>query len=270
MSQLQRLLAERRPQILAAWERSARLLHGSAPMGKPFLADQIATMLDSLGSASGGVLQLPWRLDRSVDLAQVILEIETLRTCIIAEWQRAEDGSVSLRERRTFDQVFDTTISDAIQRYSRARAHGSPSGLAFGAANAGRLVRDVLAEYEHVAEQKGIKLRGIDELLGADLMCDRDRITQVFGSILGNAIRICRSGDEILVRSVVGETEARFAISDSGPGLTAQDLAQVFEAASGLELYLCKGIIDAHHGTLWAESSLGDGTTVFFTLPLAR
>jgi signal transduction histidine kinase len=268
MPKLETLLAQRRAEILAAWSRSARLLHRSSPLGRPILADQIASMLDSLSTAGGGTLQLPTRLDGSFDLAQVILEIETLRTCVATAWQGAGDGAVPLREMRVFDQVFDTTISEAIRRYSRARELSA--GLAMGAANAGRLVRDVLAEYQHVAEQKGIRLRGIDELLGTDLMCDRDRIAQVFGSILGNAIKVCRSGDEILVRAVVGETEARFAISDPGPGLTAQDLAQVFDATSGLDLYVSKGIIDAHKGTLWAESSLGDGTTFFFTLPLAR
>jgi signal transduction histidine kinase len=268
MPGLATLLVQRRAEILAAWERSARLLHRSTPLGRPILADQIAAMLDSVSTAGGGTLHLPTRLDGSFELGQVILEIETLRTCITTAWQSAGDGVVSLREMRIFDQVFDTTISEAIRRYSRARELSA--GLAMGAANAGRLVRDVLEEYTQMAEQKGIRLRGIDELLGADLMCDRNRIAQVFGTILGNAIKVCRSGDEILVRAVVGETEARFAISDPGPGMTAEELSRVFDAASGLDLYVSKGIIHAHKGTLWAESSLGDGTTFFFTLPLAR
>lgn len=101
MPQLETLLAQHRLEILAAWERSARLLHGAAPPGRPVLADQIAAMLDSLGMAAGGALRLPGRLDGSFDLAQVILEIETLRTCITTAWQRTSD-SISLREMRAF------------------------------------------------------------------------------------------------------------------------------------------------------------------------
>lgn len=251
MPQLQTLLAQHRLAILAAWERSARLLHRTAPLGQLILAGQVAAMLDSLTTGAGGALQLPRRLDGTFDLAQVILEIETLRACITTAWNG--EGSVSLRELRVFDQIFDTTISAAIQRYSRARDHVASQGLSIRAADAGQLIRDVLAAHEPGAQQKGIRLRAIDELLGAELRCDRDRLAQVFSSILEHAIKVCRAGDEILVRAVVGETDARFAISDPGPGMSAEELAQIFEASSGLELYVAKGIIDAHAGTLGRE-----------------
>lgn len=270
MPQLAKLLAERGAEILAAWERAARLLHWPTPLGRPILGSHISAMLDGLTVAGVGSLQLPVRLDGSFDLAQIILEIETLRDCIKRVWRGEGDGAVSLREMSQFDHIVDTTISDAIQRHARAREPASPQSLAFGSAHAGQLVRDVLAAHEQVARRKGVRLRGVDELLGAELLCDPARIAQAFGSILANAINVCAAGDEILVRGVVGETQARFAISDPGPGLSKQDLAQVFEAASGLDLYVSKGIIDAHDGTLWVESSLGDGTTFFFTLPLAR
>ncbi len=270
MSQLAAVISKHRTEILTAWQRAARLLSGTAQLGRPVLADEVTSMLETLSIAGRGRLQLPPQYDRSFDLAQVIREIEVLRGCIKKIWQDDDDGSVSLREMRLFDQLFDTTISDAIQRYTCARDLPRRKELTIASADAGRLVSDVLASHEEDARQRGIRLRSIDELLGVELMCDRERIAQVFGSILGKAIRSCVSGDEILVRAVAGETDARFAISDPGPGISPNDLPRVFEPDSGVELYVSKGIIDAHAGALWVESSVGDGTTFFFTLPLAR
>jgi len=272
---LDRLIGERREEILAAWNRAARLLPRTAQPGRALLSDHVGPMLD--GALAGGTIPLPERLDGSFDLGQVILEIEALRDCIKKLWHDEDEVAVPLRELGILDRTFDAAISESIQRYDRVRAAArdlaavSHNKIAIRPANAGLLVSEVLATHAGLAADKGIRIRGIDELLGAELLCDRERIAQVFSSILGQAIKVCVSGDEILVRGVVGETEARFAISDPGPGISPEELPHVF-ASSGTNvgLYVSKGIIDAHAGNLWVESSVGDGTTFFFTLPIAR
>jgi signal transduction histidine kinase len=69
------------------------------------------------------------------------------------------------------------------------------------------------------------------------------------------------------------------AVSDSGPGLTPEQLTQVFDRywqasdtareGTGLGLYIARGIVEAHGGRIWAESAAGSGATFKFTLPLA-
>ena len=69
----------------------------------------------------------------------------------------------------------------------------------------------------------------------------------------------------------------RFAVIDTGPGIVAVELAHIFDrywqarrvrsAGAGLGLYIAKGIVEAHGGTLWAESTVGAGATFYFTLP---
>jgi signal transduction histidine kinase len=69
----------------------------------------------------------------------------------------------------------------------------------------------------------------------------------------------------------------RFAVSDNGPGMEAASLEGIFKpfarvhtgahAATGLDLAICKAIVERHGGSIWAESKSGAGTTFFFTLP---
>ena len=69
----------------------------------------------------------------------------------------------------------------------------------------------------------------------------------------------------------------RFSVTDTGPGISPDDLPRVFErrwqgpgapkTGSGLGLHIAKGIVEAHGGRLWAESGLGRGSTFYFTLP---
>lgn len=75
--------------------------------------------------------------------------------------------------------------------------------------------------------------------------------------------------------------QLRFSVSDTGPGISEQDLPRIFDRfrcrskgagrGSGLGLFICQQIIDRHGGRIWAESKLNRGTTFFFfTLPADR
>jgi PAS domain S-box-containing protein len=110
---------------------------------------------------------------------------------------------------------------------------------------------------------------------------DRGRVLQVLGNIIGNALKFTRSGGRISVRARAGEPGfVELAVTDTGPGIAADQLPRVFErfwqaketarAGTGLGLAICKGIVQQHGGTIWVESQVGEGTTFYFTLPLAE
>ncbi len=99
----------------------------------------------------------------------------------------------------------------------------------------------------------------------------------MLGNLIGNAIKLCQPGDSITVTCVPAGAEALFAVADTGPGIAEPDVPHLFEPywsakrhakkGTGLGLYISKGIVEAHGGRLWAESSLGEGATFYFTLP---
>jgi signal transduction histidine kinase len=140
------------------------------------------------------------------------------------------------------------------------------------------LVRDAIETHHVAAREKRIALSyEIDG--GFSITCDPVRVAQVLGNLVGNAIKFCSSGERIHVQVSTGGGRARFDVADTGPGIDRTDLPRIFEPywtsahhktqGSGLGLYICKGIIEAHGGQIWAESAPGEGTRISFTLPVA-
>jgi PAS domain S-box-containing protein len=114
------------------------------------------------------------------------------------------------------------------------------------------------------------------------VVCDRERVLQIFDNLLGNAIKFTREGGRIEVR-IHGERDAAvIAVRDTGIGIASDDLPRIFERywhaaerhegrpdpGHGLGLYITKGLVEAHGGSIRAESRPGEGSVFTFTLPV--
>jgi signal transduction histidine kinase len=166
--------------------------------------------------------------------------------------------------------------------------------LDFGSIQAGRFavepmpqpIEPILAEvveaFEGLAQEKGIRLRRDPEPIGQWVSCDRERVVQLLANLVGNAVKFCRPGDEVTVRALPAGGEAHCTVSDTGPGISPEELPHVFERyfagrvraergarSTGLGLHIAHAIVAAHGGQISAESELGEGTRIHFTLPLA-
>ncbi len=115
------------------------------------------------------------------------------------------------------------------------------------------------------------------------LFLDRDRIKQVLLNLLSNARQYTPPEGLITLRAVVEEGDVTVSIEDTGSGIPPEDLTRVFErfyrvdktrsrdhGGTGLGLSIARQIIEAHGGRMQVESSVGQGTRVSFTLPLAQ
>lgn len=108
---------------------------------------------------------------------------------------------------------------------------------------------------------------------------DHERLLQVLGNLLGNAIKFSPRGARIDIRAERAGAEMRVAVADNGPGIRPQDLEAVFgrfwqverrtRTGLGLGLYISRCILNAHGGRIWAESAPGAGCTLCFALPAA-
>jgi signal transduction histidine kinase len=138
------------------------------------------------------------------------------------------------------------------------------------------LLRGACDVMQHLARAQQIELSCEIEAGLPSVYADRDRIDQVLGNLIGNAVRFTPQGGRIQVRGERVGDRVRFSVADSGAGIDAIDLPHVFdrfwqakrsrEGGVGLGLAIARGIIAAHGGEMWVESEPGRGSTFFFTL----
>ncbi len=142
-----------------------------------------------------------------------------------------------------------------------------------------RLVGRTVQEFKAQANVAAVQLTS---RISADMprvTADASRIEQVLGILMDNALRHTPAGGRITVELWHVDGENRLSVQDTGEGIPPQDLPHVFErfyrgasdtarsAGSGMGLAIAQAIISAHGGRIWADSELGQGTTVTFALP---
>lgn len=112
------------------------------------------------------------------------------------------------------------------------------------------------------------------------LEADPRWIKQVFRNILDNAIKYSPEGGLIVMRAEVRPKDVVVSVADQGIGISPEDLIPLFEKffrvrstnglkipGTGLGLPIARAVVEAHGGRIWAESHLGEGTTLYFSLP---
>jgi signal transduction histidine kinase len=111
------------------------------------------------------------------------------------------------------------------------------------------------------------------------VLADRSRALQVIENLAGNAVKFAPRGTAVTVGARRDGGEVVFRVADRGPGLPPESLAHVFDRfwqarradrrGAGMGLAIARGIVEAHGGRIWVESTPGVGATFFFTLPVA-
>jgi signal transduction histidine kinase len=139
------------------------------------------------------------------------------------------------------------------------------------------LLAEIVKFYEAIAAARAIELR-TGNVTDDVVIADRERLLQVFSNLIGNAMKFTPPAGQITLTADSTGNTISFTISDTGPGIPAEDLAHVFDRfwqarrtgrhGIGLGLAIVKGIVDAHGGTIRVTSTVGSGTT--FTVDLPR
>jgi two-component system phosphate regulon sensor histidine kinase PhoR len=191
----------------------------------------------------------------------------------------------SHEQRRTLDMLHreTLTLSRLIDDlFTMARIEETTLPLETATIHVNEIAADVVDGIRSVAwEQQRVS---VESLVSPDLppvTADRTRLRQILGNLLYNALRHTPEGGLIVVGAERDDEMLAITVSDTGVGISADELERVFDrfyqveregrhaSGSGLGLSIVKQLVEAQGGTISAESIAGQGTTFRFTLPLA-
>jgi two-component system phosphate regulon sensor histidine kinase PhoR len=144
------------------------------------------------------------------------------------------------------------------------------------------LVDRVLEDFKTQADAHRVELK--NDVPDVAARADSDRLQQVLGNLIGNAINYGRADGHVAVSGNLrnGNT-IELCVQDDGPGIPPEALERVFErfyrvdkarsreqGGTGLGLSIVKHIVQSHGGKVWARSELGKGAAFYFTLPVKQ
>ncbi len=247
--------AEKQRQLAAEnehlYQKAQRALEMRDEMHRIVVHD-LKNPLNTIGLA----LQLMERhVKNGADAEQFSRQLETQRLCISQMKQLIQD-------------LLDAARLDD-ERLTLSRTPLRPS----------QIVETAVQQQEIQARDRSIELRAdvSEDLPYID--ADQRRIEQVLSNLIGNALKFTPEGGSIEVSACAETDVVCFMVSDTGIGIAEDKIPHLFHRfwqaddtssrGAGLGLAICKGIVDAHGGRIWAESTEGEGSTFYFTIPTA-
>ena len=221
---------------------------------KEFLSNvshELRTPLSSIKLMLETVLEAPEEEARDLFVPQALAQVDRLTALVgqLLEQARAESGQLRLN-------LNDVDLED--------------------------VARPIVSSFEQQASNKGVSLE-LAALRPVRVEADAARLSQVFVNLIDNALRHTARGGRIRIELDARDSDAVLRVRDTGEGIPYRDLPHIFErfyvvdrsrtrgsGGAGLGLAIVKGIVDAHGGSVSAESMLGRGTAFTIRLPIMR
>jgi signal transduction histidine kinase len=243
---------------------------------------------DEVGTLAASFNRMSLALDRSQRLrrqmtADIAHGLRTPLSIIVGHLDAVEEGVLppnaqtigimrdeAARLARLIDDLRTLSLADAGE-LSLARTPVEPAPL----------LKRSAAVYQPAVQAAGVELQVEVEALLPMLELDAERMAQVLGNLLENALLHTPPGGRVVLTGRGAEGRVEIRLSDSGPGIPVEELELVFErlyrsdvsrhrpaGGSGLGLAIARSIVEAHGGTIHAESAPGQGTTIVVQLPI--
>ena len=150
--------------------------------------------------------------------------------------------------------------------------------MAIGSCDVGVACQEAIGATLGLAQAARIELRM--GTVSGRVRADQDRLVQVLINLIGNALRFSDAGDSVVVQARQDRDLVTVAVTDTGRGIPPDKLEHIFgrfsqvdssdareRGGTGLGLAICRGLIEGMGGRIWAESTLGEGSTFRFQLP---
>ena len=213
----------------------------------------------------------------SHDLKEPLRGIEAFSKFLIEDYREKldEDGKHHIDVIRNSALRMQRLINDLL-KFSRLGQQKSP--LAPVGLNA--MLLHVKLNLQYALDQKKVELQ-IEKL--PTVVCDATAMTEVFHNLISNAIKYCDKPQPVVevgcqeqTNPETGKPEYRFHVRDNGPGIKPEYYEKIFQLfqrlhrddeGTGIGLTIVKRVVEWHGGRIWVESTMGQGTTFYFTLP---
>lgn len=144
--------------------------------------------------------------------------------------------------------------------------------------NLATIITQMVTEVMPLAQEKGVDLRATLPSDCKEIRCDENDIRRVVQNLLDNSLKFTPSGGSITVSMVYSPEKTVVSVADTGKGIPEENKPKLFQrfwqagstgryyASTGLGLYLCRRIVEAHGGQIWCESTLGQGSKFSFQI----
>lgn len=283
-------LAEAFRQVVATGEVQG----AEATVGTRVLVCRLAPLRDPRGTVRAVVsVLLDMTRERRLEemrrefVANVSHELRTPLTYLQGYTEAILDGLAAdpTEEKKYLEIILDETlrlrrlVSDLLDL---SRIEAGQLVLEKGEVDVAELCRQVAEKVRPLAEEKGVRLELAVPASLPPAWGSADRLQQVLINLLDNALRHTPGGGRVSVCGEERDGMLALSVRDTGPGIPPEDLPYIFErfykvekartrttAGTGIGLAIVKGVVEAHGGRVWAESTPGRGTTFTFTLPPA-
>lgn len=214
-------------------------------------------------------------------LADISHELRTPITVIQGNVEGMLDGVYPADNARLKSIIEETQILSRLVDDLRTLALAESGALYLKRepTNLAALIREAASSFETQAKVGGISFE-LSLAVQDEVDVDPQRVREILTNLLSNALRYAPRGGQVYVRSAqASEHDMRtvtISIEDTGPGIEVDVLPHVFDrfykssdsGGMGLGLSIAKYLVEAHQGRIWAESEVGKGTTISFTLPV--
>jgi two-component system, OmpR family, phosphate regulon sensor histidine kinase PhoR len=211
--------------------------------------------------------------DLRTPLAGIKIMVETLHDGAIND----KNAAINFLTRIESEVDRLTQMVAELTELSRIEAGGAE--LKKEVVNLNELVDEAVMQLKPLADKQNVTL---NTTLSGNLpavKADRDRISQTITNLIHNAIKFNRTGGNVTITTTSDNKTITVEVIDTGTGISRADLPHVFERfykadksranrGSGLGLAIAKHTIEAHGGTIWAQSEEGKGSTFSFSIPL--
>jgi two-component system phosphate regulon sensor histidine kinase PhoR len=283
----------RNHQLISAWKRcreTNELQSESVEITASHTFLQLIAVPDRHGSGALLLVQDLTRVRRLETvrrdfISNISHELRTPLASLKALTETLQSGAITDPEAgpRFLDRM--VTEVDALTQMTQelldlSRIESGQVRLEFSSSSPKELLESAAGRMNVQADRAGLTLRVNCRNDLPAVRADKARLEQVLVNLIHNAVKFTRPGGEVVLSAEPMQGEILFAVKDTGVGIPADDVPRIFErfyrvdrsragSGTGLGLSIARHIVEAHSGSIWAESIEGRGSTFFFSIPIA-